>query len=594
MTGSRLFGPGLKIDDQELGAEWTNLVETVVVDKALNQPASAEVILVTPVSFVEPTELITPDSISKGLEISGTAPEGGESVLFVGEITAVGQEYEDGLLRISLYALDKARRLDGGPAFNASLNTKPSDVIKALISDAGLSPKVDVVGDVQDHVQQYISNREMLDQLAGGYGLDWWFDDGKLNVVKPVFAGSATELDDTNVRRVSARFDGTHTKLTASVRDWDAAKQTAVVGKGATHPPSWASKAVDPASLSVDPVSPTNPALTQAEAKLFADSRGREAVEEGGWCEVECELMPTLKLGTLAKVSQALLPILGGTGPKLRIVGIQHRIAAGEESTTLSLAGNERTDLAQMVLDGSPAPTWAERGPVIGVVTNVTDPDTLGRVKVKYPQLADDLESGWARVLTPRAGTEAGTITPLAIDDEVLVLFQNGDSRRPIVIGGLYSEKHKPPSSDEIEQREATYITSVDGKAKLKLFSGDDSAAKTEMMLSIEAGKTDGRLHFYEENGLLELAKGTLKITVADKGSSITISDTGEIKIDSKDALTLSATKDVTIKGANVKIEGQQNADVKAGTNATVEGSAGATVKSSGQTEVKGSMVKIN
>ncbi|MGZ0220510.1 MAG: hypothetical protein ACKVIY_16015, partial [Acidimicrobiales bacterium] len=62
----------------------------------------------------------------------------------------------------------------------------------------------------------------------------------------------------------------------------------------------------------------------------------------------------------------------------------------------------------------------------------------------------------------------------------------------------------------------------------------------------------------------------------------------------SKDGLTLSATKDVTIKGANVKIEGQQKVDVKAGTKATVESSAGTTVKSSAMTEIKGSMVKVN
>ncbi len=594
MPGSRLYGPGLKLDGAELDASWTNLVETVVVDKALNQPASAEVRFVVPVSFVEPSELITPTQISKVLEITGYDPDGNGSVLFTGEITAVGQEYDSGVLSISIYALDKARRLDNGRQFKASLNQKPSDIISAMAGDVGLSPSIDTIGEPQDHVQQYISDREMLDDLTGRYGLDWWLEGSTLNVKKPATSGTTHTLDDANVRRISARFDGTHTNLTASVRDWDAAKQEAIVGKGTVTKPSWVGKPADPAGLKVDPVSPTNPALTQAEAKLFASARGREAVEEGGWCEVECELMPTVKLAELATVEQALLPVLAQTQGELRIVGIEHRLSAGSESTTLSLAGNERTDLAQMVLDAPSAPTWAERGPVIGVVTNVTDPDKLGRVKVKYPQLDDKLESGWARVLTARAGSEAGTITPLAIDDEVLILFQNGDARRPIVIGGVYSAKNKPPSADEIEQREASYVTSVDGKAKLKLFSGKESAANTELMLSIEAGKTDGKLRIYEENGLLELAKGTLKITVADKGSSITITDTGEIKIDSKDKLTLSATKDVTIKGANVKIESQQNLDVKGGTKATVDSSAGTTVKSGAITEIKGSMVKVN
>ena len=40
-------------------------------------------------------------------------------------------------------------------------------------------------------------------------------------------------------------------------------------------------------------------------------------------------------------------------------------------------------------------------GLVIGIVTDNDDPDELGRVKVKFPWLGDDVESCWARVAAP-------------------------------------------------------------------------------------------------------------------------------------------------------------------------------------------------
>jgi len=44
-------------------------------------------------------------------------------------------------------------------------------------------------------------------------------------------------------------------------------------------------------------------------------------------------------------------------------------------------------------------------GVTIGVVTNNKDPDGLGRVKTSLPWMADQVETDWARVVTPMAGS---------------------------------------------------------------------------------------------------------------------------------------------------------------------------------------------
>lgn len=84
-------------------------------------------------------------------------------------------------------------------------------------------------------------------------------------------------------------------------------------------------------------------------------------------------------------------------------------------------------------------------GAVVGVVTSVDDPDELGRVKVTYPWLQDDIESPWARLASFMAGNERGAVFRPAVDDEVLVIFEHGDMRRPYVIGALWNGQDAIP-----------------------------------------------------------------------------------------------------------------------------------------------------
>ena len=59
------------------------------------------------------------------------------------------------------------------------------------------------------------------------------------------------------------------------------------------------------------------------------------------------------------------------------------------------------------------ARTAAARAPsfggqlVLGIVTNNNDPDSMGRVRVRYPALAADAEGAWARIATPAPATRA-------------------------------------------------------------------------------------------------------------------------------------------------------------------------------------------
>ena len=61
------------------------------------------------------------------------------------------------------------------------------------------------------------------------------------------------------------------------------------------------------------------------------------------------------------------------------------------------------------------------RGAVVGIVTNIVDPLSWGRIKVRFPWLHDDVESNWARIAQPYAGNGRGTFWLPEIGDEVCV-----------------------------------------------------------------------------------------------------------------------------------------------------------------------------
>jgi hypothetical protein len=101
---------------------------------------------------------------------------------------------------------------------------------------------------------------------------------------------------------------------------------------------------------------------------------------------------------------------------------------------------------------------WPERGEAQGssivarrfhpavataVVVDIVDPEAAGRIKVRFPWLRDDAEM-WARVALPLGGNRTGLWALPEVGDEVLVAFEHGDLRRPVVLGSLWNGQDRP------------------------------------------------------------------------------------------------------------------------------------------------------
>lgn len=83
-------------------------------------------------------------------------------------------------------------------------------------------------------------------------------------------------------------------------------------------------------------------------------------------------------------------------------------------------------------------------------VIAVDDPENLSRVQIRllnFDGIGDQDGPVWARVAVPFAGNERGGFFIPDVGDEVLVTFINGDSRLPVVVGGLWNGSARPPES---------------------------------------------------------------------------------------------------------------------------------------------------
>ena len=75
-------------------------------------------------------------------------------------------------------------------------------------------------------------------------------------------------------------------------------------------------------------------------------------------------------------------------------------------------------------------------------------------MKLTFPWLSDDYVSDWARTVQPGAGKDRGAMVLPEVGDEVLVAFEQGDIRRPYVLGGLYNgidTPDRPAPIDDVD-----------------------------------------------------------------------------------------------------------------------------------------------
>jgi uncharacterized protein involved in type VI secretion and phage assembly len=168
------------------------------------------------------------------------------------------------------------------------------------------------------------------------------------------------------------------------------------------------------------------------------------------------------------------------------------------------------------------------------LVSDIKDPDGVGRVKVTLPWSPDsggERYEAWARVATLMGGNQRGSWFIPDVNDEVLVVFEGGDVRRPYVIGGLWNGSDAPPET-------------MDGAG-----NNDKKVLKSRNGVVVTLDDTDGQEQFIAET------PGGQKVTLRDGPGSIELADSNgnSVKLDSS-GITINASMNVTINASMLNV----------------------------------------
>ena len=199
-------------------------------------------------------------------------------------------------------------------------------------------------------------------------------------------------------------------------------------------------------------------------------------------------------------------------------------------------------------------------GVVVGLVTNNQDPGDQGRVKVKFPWLPDSQESNWCRVAMPMAGNGRGLFLLPEVNDEVLVLFEQGDINHPYVIGAVWSGTDQTPISAS---------QAVNG-----------SGAVVQRVFKTRAGHTVIFDDSDDSPGIQIIDKtGNNKIVIDSKGNKLTVELDGDVSLKSK---------------GKIEIEAETDMKFTANGSMSLKAASGIEIEADGSVKVKGATVELN
>lgn len=178
-------------------------------------------------------------------------------------------------------------------------------------------------------------------------------------------------------------------------------------------------------------------------------------------------------------------------------------------------------------------PGWMHAG-YLATVVSLDDPESRNRVQVRLIAFdnADTQDAPlWARVVAPFAGSDRGVFFLPDVDDEVLVVFMNGDARFPLILGGLWNGNAQPPAA--IESGGVNRYKRIKSKNGI-VITLDDQQGQETLKLETPGGQ---------------------KVTLQDGPGTITVEDSNgnSIKLETA-GITVTASAKVKVNASQVEV----------------------------------------
>ncbi len=478
-----------------MGTAYEELLIRTVVDTHLHLPDMFEL------TFVDEAGSLTTDAgirIGTVVEIkAGKETDTSTTSLIVGEVTSIEAVCQENIIFTVVRGYERAHRLQRAKRTRTFVNMTDSDIARQVAAAAGLRiDTIDATSTTHNHVAQVAqTDWDFLTQRAREIGFEtgvagnkFFFraasgsaagGGGGLGGAVASAAASAIGFDSgklmfkDNLLSFFPRISAANITAEVEVRLWDSrdarvvtAKADAASGTATIDgqvPKDLASSFTDgflPPLPSL-PALPPIPGLPKidfgsapsdtahlvvdrpvgygAAADRAAEEVAKSVAEHIGstFAEAEGDAMgdPAIQAGAQVDVDGVPKQFVG----KWTVTNARHVFDVEENGyhTRFWVSGRQNRNLLGLTAGARPEQRTQFGGLVCGVVTNVSDPDKLGRVKVALPWLSPSFESDWARVVQVGAGPRSGALFLPEVGDEVLIGFEFGDPRRGYVLGGL-------------------------------------------------------------------------------------------------------------------------------------------------------------
>ncbi|HEY1566498.1 MAG TPA: VgrG-related protein [Solirubrobacteraceae bacterium] len=485
-----------------------------------------------------------PFDIGKSLEVKlGARDQLTTTSLFKGQVVSQEVNFGAGGVELLVRGYDRSHALIRARKVRTFQNQTSSDIVTKVLSEAGFSANCDSTGDPHDFMaQDNETDWDFIWRLAERVGFEFVVQDTSAYFRKPSADNPVPLQWPETLRSFSPRVTATQQAQQVTLGAFDP-KAKQAINATASSPDQVARIGVERSSVAsafdgADIHVATEPVQSQSEGQALAQALLDKLANGYIAAEGVSDGNPSIRAGTSVQVS--------GVGQKFsglyRVAAATHILRGGATYETHFANSPAHTLLGSVGGDrasGSSGPDFAAQL-VIGLVTNNTDPDGMGRVRVQFPSLGPDAESAWAPIASVSAGNARGLMMLPVAGEAVLVGFEHGDTRRPYVLGSLFNGTDQP--GDDLTQNQ------------------------------------DGSFALLSDQKIVATAKDAMNLTTKQ---SLTVSADQNISETAQQAYTIESQQgDISIKAdmGNITIEGMQSVTVKCGGSSIQVGPSGVTV----------------
>ncbi|SOD70947.1 uncharacterized protein involved in type VI secretion and phage assembly [Jatrophihabitans sp. GAS493] len=585
---TEVLSPYLTANGAELPTSWLAALTAIRIERGIGEVGRATLTFID-----ENYELATQRLFSLGSTV--TLAAGDRTELMRGVVTGTGIESgSSGVPHLSVVVHEATFRMTRNSQSRSFAQVKYSDIVSKLASEHGLQADVASSPGLVPYLLQSGSDFDFLNAVVERAGFVWWMHEGTL-LAKPRGTSSGS-LVTTTMGEDLLEYSVSATALRPNkvvVGGWDARNQQDLVGSEAETATTFvpdatifdgykSSKSLGDAVFTTAGPTPADGTEATLQARSIMNELAASALVARGTCHGSALLRPSVTI-TLANAGPA-------SGSYL-LTRIEHRYDSRGFETRFTAGGYQPATLLDTLGGGrrSDGGGLSFAHLTVGIVTDVNDPDKMGSVKIRFNSMGAgvDVGSSWARLMTVGAGANRGVVFQPEINDEVLVAFEDGDTRRPVVLGGLFSAKKPLPNwAVEGSAVSARRITSRDGHF-IEFSDGSDPATK-HLKMELKSGHL---IRLGDDKFDIAVSAGK-PVAIKAGESTFVIDAQGDVTITANN-INLKAKQKVNIEGLEVNVKAQVKASVQ-GVQVEVKGSGTAEVSASGPLTLKGAMVAIN